>query len=174
MSEALSRVARALGAEGDLAVSPPAPDTFTPLGDLAAAGPRARGHETDYAFLVEAVHEGYLLHYGVGRVVAAGDRDLALLAGDRLYALGLARLAALGDAEAVLELADVISLCAAAHAAGDPALAGAVWRAGAAAVGHGATPAHGAAKEAARAGDPGARDALDAAARRGSERARAM
>jgi hypothetical protein len=34
------------------------------------------------------------------------------MAGDRLYALGLARLAELGDLQAVGELADVISLAA--------------------------------------------------------------
>ena len=49
------------------------------------------------------------------------DPDLALLAGDRLYALGLARLAELGDLEAVAVLADVISRAAQAHAEGDPA-----------------------------------------------------
>ena len=50
-----------------------------------------------------------------------------MLAGDRLYALGLERLAAIGDLEAVAELADVIALCAQAHAEGDPARAEAVW-----------------------------------------------
>ena len=43
--------------------------------------------------MVEAVREGYLLHYGDGRVVRGADPDLALLAGDYLYALGLERLA---------------------------------------------------------------------------------
>ena len=65
------------------------------------------------------------------------DPDLALLAGDRLYALGLARLAELGDLDAVAELADVISLAAQAHAEGDAERAEAMWAAGAAAVGHG-------------------------------------
>ena len=41
---------------------------------------------------------------------AIDDPDLALLLGDQLYALGLSRLAALGDLEAVAELADLISL----------------------------------------------------------------
>ena len=54
--------------------------------------------------------EGSLLHYGRPRVVVTDDRDLALLLGDQLYALGLSRLAELGDLEAVSELADVISL----------------------------------------------------------------
>ena len=66
-----------------------------------------------------------------GRVVRPEDPDLALLAGDRLYALGLERLAAIGDLDAVAELADVIALCAQAHAEGDPARADAVWDAGA-------------------------------------------
>ena len=81
-------------------------------------------------------------------MVRADDRDLALLAGDRLYALGLERLAELGDLEAVAELADVISLCAQAHAEGDPERAAAVWEAGAAAVGRGSAPDHEAAKAA--------------------------
>ena len=46
------------------------------------------------------------------------DADLRLLAGDALYALGLARLAELGDLPAVAELADLIALCARAHARG--------------------------------------------------------
>ena len=93
---------------------------------------RPRAGATSYALLVEAIREGYLQHYGEGRVVRADDPDLALLAGDRLYALGLARLAELGDLEAVGELADVISLRAQAHAEGDPERATAVWEAGAA------------------------------------------
>ena len=51
--------------------------------------------------MVEAVREGYLLHYGEPRLLAGHDDDLALLAGDYLYALGIERLAALGDADAV-------------------------------------------------------------------------
>src|SRR3954453_6527969 len=46
---------------------------------------------------VEAIREGYLLHHGEARIVATDDQDLALLAGDRLYALGLADLAEMGD-----------------------------------------------------------------------------
>ena len=44
--------------------------------------------------------------------MVGADADLALLAGDYLYALGLERLAALGDLEAVRELSDLISLSA--------------------------------------------------------------
>jgi hypothetical protein len=135
------------------------------LGDLAAAGPRARGRAEDLALVVEAVHEGYLLHYGTSRLFDTRDADLSLLAGDRLYAFGLARLAAIGDLEAVAELADVISLCAQAHAQDDPPLATAVWEAGAAAVGWGASAELAAAKAAARRGREGAEEALRAAAR---------
>jgi hypothetical protein len=88
-----------------------------------------------------------------------------LLAGDHLYALGLARLAALGDLDAVAELADVISLSAQAHAEGRPELAEAAWAGGVAAIGWGADDALRAAKAAAREGDPGAAEALRAAAR---------
>jgi hypothetical protein len=64
------------------------------------------------AFVLEAVREGYLLHYGEPRAFRDMDADLRLLAGDSLYALGLARLAEAGDLAAVAELADLISLCA--------------------------------------------------------------
>src|SRR5919206_1202639 len=93
------------------------------------------GPDDEYGLLLEAIREGYEQHYGTGRVVRTADPDLALLAGDRLYALGLARLAELGDLEAVAELADVISLGAQAQAEEDPARAAAAWEAGALAVG---------------------------------------
>jgi hypothetical protein len=81
----------------------------------------------DYGLIVEAIREGYELHYGRPRVMAPDDPDLALLAGDRLYALGLARLAELGDLEAVRVLADVISASARAHAEEAPERARAAW-----------------------------------------------
>jgi hypothetical protein len=141
---------------GALADAAPSDGTLA----AAAAGPRAAGREEDYALLVEAIYEGYLQHYGSGRVVRPKDPDLALLAGDRLFALGLARLAELGDLAAIAELADVISLSAQAHAEGDAARAEATWAAGVVAVGHGGGPELEAAKAAARAGDPGAASAL--------------
>jgi hypothetical protein len=122
------------------AVTPAASDGA--LGAVAASGRRAAGHENAYALLVEAIREGYLLHYASGRVVRPDDPDLSLLAGDRLYALGLARLAELGDLAAVGELADVISLAAQAHAEGDPDRATAVWEAGVRVVGEGPPPDH--------------------------------
>ena len=120
-------------------------------------GPRSRGREADVAFVIEAIREGELLHYGAPRLFGAIEPDLALLAGDRLYALGLARLAELGDVEAVCELADVIALCAQARAEDRPELADAVWQAGVAAVGWGSTDAlRGRQGRRRRAGDPGA------------------
>jgi hypothetical protein len=118
------------------------------LGALASDGPRTSQHAAGYALLFEAIREGALLHYGRGRVVASEDPDLALLAGDRLYAIGLDRLAALGDVEAVAELADVISLVAQAHAEGEPERAEAVWSAGARAIAAGRSADHDAAKAA--------------------------
>ncbi|HEY2654437.1 MAG TPA: hypothetical protein VGI55_01530 [Solirubrobacteraceae bacterium] len=132
---------------------------------LAAAGPRARGNEREYELLLEMILEGYRLHYDEPMVVRTPDVDLALLLGDQLYALGLSRLAALGDLDAVAELADVISLAAQARTASDLELAGAIWDAGAVSVGWGASDAHAEAKACARAQDPGATEALRAAAR---------
>jgi hypothetical protein len=131
---------------------------------IAAAGPRARGQEDEYELLLEMILEGYRLHYGQGLVLRPDDPDLALLLGDQLYALGLSRLAELGDLDAVEELADVISLAAQAHSASDEQLAEAVWEAGAVSVGWGATDAHQEAKGRARAHDPVAPAALRAAA----------
>ena len=131
---------------------------------LAASGPRAAGREAEYELLLEMILEGSLLHYGSARVLRDDDPDLALLLGDQLYALGLSRLAELGDLDAVAELADLISLLAAARAADQPALAEAIWRSGAAAIGWGSSPEHEAAKSLARTGDERALQALEASA----------
>ena len=139
--------------------------TVHTAGAIAASGPRSAGREGDIAFVVEAIREGELLHYGTPRLFDGIEPDLALLAGDRLYALGMARLAELGDLEAVGELADIISLCAQARAEERPELAAAVWQAGVAAVCWGSSDAMRAAKAAARAGDPDADAALLGAAR---------
>ena len=71
-------------------------------------------------FVLEAVYEGYLMHYGTPRAFRGMDEDLRLLAGDALYALGLSRLAEVGDLEAVAELSDLISLSAQAQAGCPP------------------------------------------------------
>lgn len=98
------------------AVADPGPDRFA---DVVA--------DPDRLFTLEAVHEGYLLHYGEPRAFAGMDPDLRLLAGDALYALGLSRVADRGDLEAVSELSDLITAAARAHAEDDPARAATLW-----------------------------------------------
>jgi hypothetical protein len=126
----------------------------------AAQGPRTAPQREEYELLVEAIYEGYLLHYGAPRVLREPDADLRVLAGDRLYAIGLARLVELGDTRAVAELADTISLSALAQGAGDRELADAVWAAGARAVGWGSSEQHGRAKELVANGAPEAFEAM--------------
>jgi len=75
---------------GDLADPP----THGPA-QIVAAGPRAEGSGAEYELLVETIYEGYLLHYHTPRIVREHEADLGLLAGDRLYALGLALFKAL-------------------------------------------------------------------------------
>ena len=87
--------------------------------------------EPDRLFVLEAVYEGYLMHYGNPRAFTGMDPDLRLLAGDALYALGLARLADRADVEAVAELAALISLTARAQAEGRAELAESLWLASA-------------------------------------------
>jgi hypothetical protein len=84
---------------------------------VADPGPvRFDGALGERHFVLEAVYEGYLLHYGLPRLFDGMDGDMRLLAGDALYALGLARLAERGDLRAVSELSDLISRSAQAHA----------------------------------------------------------
>ena len=78
-------------------------------------------------FVLDAIREGYELHYGTPRVFAGMDDDLRLLAGDALYAVGLSRLAETGDLAAVAELADLISDCARAQAENRPEAAEERW-----------------------------------------------
>jgi len=141
------------------------------LGRLAGAGPRTVARPSEYALVVEAVREGYLLHYedAAARVVRGADGDLNLLAGDYLYALGLERLAAIGDLEAVRELSDLISLAAQVHDGSETAErqaseSAALWLASASAIAGGVLPAHVGAKAALRERDPAAAAALWAGA----------
>jgi hypothetical protein len=160
----LARLRELIAAEGDpLAgglLDHARPGARAVLAPIIAGGPRTSGHTGDYELLIEAIYEGYLLHYGVSRLLAGGDDDLSLLAGDRLYALGLESLVALGDVEAVSELADVISICALLVGRGQDACCEPLWRAGARAVGWGAGEGYLRAKAMARAGDDQAHAAL--------------
>ena len=100
------------------------------------AGPeRFASVEGVRGFVLEAVYEGYLMHYGEPRAFRGMDADLRLLAGDALYALGLSRLADTGDLEAVALLSDLISGSARAHAEGRPQDAEALWESSSAALG---------------------------------------
>jgi hypothetical protein len=139
MIDSLVEALRAEGGTLAELVAPPPEGRLAGAGppQLAASGPRVAERADDYELLLEMIFEGSLLHYGTARVVHTNDPDLALLLGDQLYALGLARLAALGDLEAVDALATVISRLAQAHAEGDPESAEEIWRAGARAIGWG-------------------------------------
>ena len=159
---------------GESVISPQVtdPEEAEPaFGLLAAAGPRAAKAPAEYSLLIESVREGYLLHYGEPRVVVGADADLALLAGDYLYALGLERLAALGDLEAIRELSDLISLSAQLHdGCTDQAALGraanALWLGSVTVVASGTTPQHEQGKSVLREGRPGAPSALWQAALR--------
>jgi hypothetical protein len=98
-------------------------------GHAAAGGgePRFAIDHPVRAFVLEAVYEGYLMHYGTPRLFERLDDDLRLLAGDALYAVGLSRLAESGDLDAVAELSDLISRSARAQAEGRPAEAEQMW-----------------------------------------------
>ena len=160
----------ALIRDGENVISPyvTESDAEPALGKLAAAGPRAADAPEEYTLLMEAIREGYLLHYETPRVLEGADPDLRLLAGDYLYALGLERLAARGDLDAVRELADLISLSAQIHAESDAEsarlAAGPLWLASTVAIAAGPGQRHREAKEALRAGDPAAPEMLLAAA----------
>jgi hypothetical protein len=152
--------------DGESVISPYVRDSHeeAALGALAASGPRAAEAREDYTLLVEAIREGYLLHYETPRLIDGADGDLRLLAGDYLYALGLERLATRGDLVAVRELADLISLVAQVHAENGGGTGGkrvaALWLAATVAVGAGTNPKHRRAKEALRQDQPDAADLL--------------
>jgi hypothetical protein len=118
LAEVVSSVDPALA---PYAVGDPGPGRFATVGGV-------RG------FVLEAVYEGYLMHYGEPRAFTGMDADLRLLAGDALYALGLSRLAETGDLEAVAVLSDLIADSAQAQAEGRQADAEALWEASAAAL----------------------------------------
>jgi hypothetical protein len=96
-------------------------------GDALRAQPERLGifgrlAPSQFALGLETIYEGYLVHYGRSRLFAPADDETALLLGDYLYAHGLVRIAATGEIEAVVALAELISTCAhlrAERAAGD-------------------------------------------------------
>ena len=124
---ALSDLAQQLRSEA----TPVSPHVVDPSPEQAFAP------EGDYAPILEAVREGHQLHYSTSRLLKGHDEDLALLAGDYLYALGIKKLAALGDSDAVLVLADLISASAQLHTEGRRDELPDLWRRAAQAVGKG-------------------------------------
>jgi hypothetical protein len=175
--ETLARLRALLAREGE-AIAPvlgaaPAREVIGPLVAACAAG---RPEAAELALVLESILEGYLLHYGRTRLLETDDEDLRLLAGDHLYALGLSRLARLGDLDAVRALADLITLCARAHA--DAGANGApppgerpaaLWLLTALAVGGGRWPGYEDALETARADPVSRRELLAEAVRRAAQ-----
>jgi hypothetical protein len=105
-------------------------ESLAPYGAVSGPGEWEGRLAADRAFTMEAVYEGFLMHYREPRSFSDEmDPDLRLLAGDSLYALGLERLAERGDLAAVAELADLISHCAQAEAEGRPEAIEALWEA---------------------------------------------
>ena len=125
LGPALAAHARPDPGPGRYELADPGPDRFAALVE-----------DPHRLFVLEAVYEGYLLHYGVSRAFEGMEPDLCLLAGDALYALGLERLAGAGDLEAVAELSDLISRSAQAHAEGRPGAAAQHWEASASKLAH--------------------------------------
>jgi hypothetical protein len=167
--DTLERLRELLAREGEaLAPALAAPGVEPVVGPLARACAAGRPEADELALVLECVLEGYLLHYGRARLIETGDDDLRLLAGDHLYAVGLSRLARLGDLEAVRALADLITLCARAHAnaganpgpGGQPA---ALWLLTALAVGAGRWPEYDRAVDAARHGGADSAELVGAA-----------
>jgi hypothetical protein len=174
--ETLARLRALLAREGEAiapVLGPPVAEEV--IGPLVAACAAGRPEAPELALVLESILEGYLLHYGHSRLLDTTDDDLRLLAGDHLYALGLSRLARLGDLDAVRALADLITLCARAHA--DAEANGAapgdrpsgLWLLTALAVGGGRWPAYERSLEAARSARADGRQLLAEARRRASE-----
>ncbi|MGA7397129.1 MAG: hypothetical protein WBW62_06735 [Solirubrobacterales bacterium] len=128
-ADALLKLSRTVAAEGEPLSSHvnTRPGSDPALGELVAAGPRTKGSPAEYAFVVEAVREGYLCHYGTPRILHGADADLTLLAGDLFYAIGINGLAALNDPESVGILSDLIRVAAELRAEDRTEAAEALW-----------------------------------------------
>jgi hypothetical protein len=174
--DTLERLREVLAGQGEaLAPALAAPGAAAVVGPLALACATDRPHGPELALVLESVLEGYLLHYGQARLVDTPDDDLRLLAGDHLYAVGLSRLAHLGDLDAVRALADLITLCARAHAdagahEGAPGeRSAALWLLTTLAVAGGPWPGYGSSIEAARSGTAATNELLSEAHRHAAE-----
>jgi hypothetical protein len=124
-------------AEGAVAESPLWAESLRPAAELeveAVFSPLVP--DPRLALGLETIYEGYLLHNGRSRLFAPTDPDIALLLGDTLLAHGLVRVADLGDALAVADLAILLSLCSQQRAEGRDG-DGAAWAATASLLGRG-------------------------------------
>jgi hypothetical protein len=128
---------------------------------LAAAGPKTKSDPAAYAFVVEAVREGYLCHYESSRILDNPDPDLALLAGDLFYAIGISALSRLEDTESVRVLSDLIRAAADLRAAGEPHRAWVMWTAGVLALSCGSDAEYESFRLALTRGDEGALEGLE-------------
>lgn len=116
------------------------PEDRPAFGELVAAGPRTSAAPAEYALVVEAVREGYLCHYGTSRILAGADEDLALLAGDLFYAIGINGLSTLDDPESVGILSDLIRVAAELRAEDETEMAEELWLAQLLALACGSSP----------------------------------
>ena len=83
-----------------------------------------------YRLGLEYIYEGYLLHYGQSRLLEEEDGEFHVLAGDHMFARGLAAIAGLGDLFCVRTLAELIRRSAFIQCEGlDPSLAFGAWAA---------------------------------------------
>ena len=132
----LDEVALELAATGgELAEVKPMANGKPLFYELLEQGSATREAVRDYGFVFESVLEGYLMHTGTPRLYLPENRDLKLIAGDFLYAVGLQRLAQLGDLQAVGLLADLITLASRLHVEGGTSgQKGTLWLATVAAV----------------------------------------
>ncbi len=160
--EALRLLAARVADEGPpLAVVESRPPAGPPFADLVASGPRTSADPGGYAFVIEAVREGYLCHYEVSRVLDRPDPDLALLAGDLFYAIGISTLAELDDIESVRILSDLIRVSAELRSSGRRREAETMWMAAAMALSCGSDEDYERLSKALTSSDEGATEALE-------------
>jgi hypothetical protein len=127
----------------------------------------------ELALGIETIYEGYLVHYGRPRLFSPGDRNLALLLGDRLYARGLVQVSGSGSVAVVADLAALLELCARLQAERKPG-DGALWAAAIARLGQGGLSDAGSALLNSGDQEPLLQMARDAAGREPVERALAI
>lgn len=94
---------------------PPAADMAGYADVFVAAGGGAAGTSINHVYGLEFIFEGYLLHYRQSRLLAPGEDDFHLLAGDYMYARGLNHTAAIGDLFHIRALASLVEFCSFVH-----------------------------------------------------------